>query len=536
MSIITSLLPTFGGILLNNILAKNLTKALFLIIIIGLLEIGLFLFNLIITKTSLLLQKKIILEIRKKSCRIVLNLKIEEIKSQGQGKFLNVIKGDSNRVVTYLNNIKDSIILVFSNIGSLFVIFFVNKIIGIYYFICTLLMLLIHYYGIKKSIYYQNLNLEQMDENSSLMHQVIKGVKDIKVLKLKNNFVKKTDNSFEEIANLEYKSKKYLNYTNKITTFLATVCTGGMLLVSLILIHYNLLASSSFLIIFMYRNKVFTFSDKFASLLNNFGQFNLSFERISSILDYKQENFGKKQMKNYKGSIKFNNVSFAYDKPTLKNISFQIKPKTFNCLVGKTGSGKSTIFALLSKMYDVNEGNIFLDKYNINDLTEENIRNNITLVTQQPFLFTMSIKENLEVINDDFDNIKRCCKLVGIDEKINSLELGYDTILNEDGDNLSGGERQKLAIARALLTNCKVILLDEITNNLDKPAREDIKKLIEKLKQKYTIIMITHDLDMVKSADQIIVLEKGKIKGIGKHKDLLKDSDVYQNLNKGKTV
>ena len=143
----------------------------------------------------------------------------------------------------------------------------------------------------------------------------------------------------------------------------------------------------------------------------------------------------------------------------------------------------------------------------------------------------MSIKENLSIIDDNFDNIKRAITFVGLDKKIESLENGYDTILNEDATNFSGGEKQRLAIARVLLTGTKVILLDEITNNLDIKSKKNILKLLKKLKKDYTIIMVTHDLDIIANSDRIIIISDCKIVGDGKHLDLIKTNTYYQKIS-----
>ncbi len=534
VAVMSSISPSIGGMLINHILESKFKTSILLVFLIGFLEMGIFFCNLLITKTYLVFQKKIVLGIRKKACNVVLNLKLSTIKDEGQGKFLNRIKDDSNYIATYLGYIKDSLVLVISNIGVLFVIFYLNKIIGLYYFVCTLVLLLIHFYGIKKSLYYKEENLNKLDYNASLLGQVIKGAKDIKVLKLKDNFKNKTDNSFEEIGALEYKSQMYIDYTNKLTRFLETVSTGGMLLLSVILIKNNLLLASTFIMIFMYRNRVFTFSNKMAQLINHFGKFNLSLQRIMTILDYQTEKFGNLEMKDYQGNITFKNVYFSYhDKFHLKNINFHIKAGEFVTIVGHTGSGKSTLFSLITKTDDVLKGSIFLDNYNINSLKEESIRESVSLVTQQPFIFNMSIKNNLAIIDDDFNKIKKVCALVGLSAKINSLKDGYDTIINEDAANLSGGEKQKLALARALLSNSKVILLDEVTNNLDPISKKDIEDIILKLKKDYTIIMITHDFHFNLIADKVMVLENGNLIAKGKHKKLLEENSTYKKLCRG---
>lgn len=534
-TVISIITPSLNGTIINKILNTNYNQAIIIAIIVGILQIFLMIFNLLTTKNYLLFRKKMILDIRKKICRSVLNLRLNEYQKKGQGNFLNKIKDDSSKITNYLNNIKDSILICLGNIGVLFLIFSLNKIIGTYYFICTVIIFLVRYYGIRKSLYYKEKNLEMLDENANLLGQIIKGARDIKILKLKNNFVEKTDNSFEQISNLEYKSSSYMDYSNKIAIFLESVFIGIMVLISVILIKNNLLSTEDFVVIFMYRGNVFNFSSKFATLMNQYGQFRLSLNRILSIMEYQRESFGNINIENCIGKIELKNVSFNYDdNKVLEQFNLRIKENTFVTIVGKSGVGKTTIFSLITKMLLPDKGNIYLDDININDLSEECIRKNISLVTQQPFLFNLSIKENLSIIDENFENIKSACKMVGLDEKIESLENGYDTILEEDATNLSGGEKQRLAIARAILTKTKVVLLDEITNNLDTESTLAIHNLIESMRHDYTIIMITHNLELSTSADRIIVLDNGNIVGDGTHKELLKENKYYQKLYRSK--
>jgi ABC-type bacteriocin/lantibiotic exporter with double-glycine peptidase domain len=534
-TIISIITPSFNGNIINKILNTDYNKAILLAIIVGVLQILLMICNLATTKNYLTFRKKLILNIRKKACRSVLNLSLNECQKKGQGNFLNKIKGDSSKITTYLNNIKDSVLVSLGNIGVLILIFSLNKIVGIYYFICTAIIFLVRYYGIKKSLYYREKNLEKLDENTNLLGQIVKGARDIKILKLKDTFTKKTDDSFDQIGNLEYKIDSYMDYSSKIAHFLESVFLGIMVLMSVILIKNNLLSTSDFVVIFMYRGNVFNFSSKFATLMNQYGQFSLSLNRILSIMDYQTETFGEKNMDTCLGRIELRNVTFSYDEVTvLNNFNLSIKENTFVSIVGKSGVGKTTIFSLLTKMILPDKGNIYLDDMDINDLSEECIRKNISLVTQQPFLFNLSIKENLSIIDDNFENIKSACKMVDLDKKIESLENGYDTVLEEDATNLSGGEKQRLAIARAILAKTKVILLDEITNNLDTESTNAIHTLIESMRKDYTIIMITHNLEISKSADRIIVLDNGKIVGDGIHKELLKENKHYQKLYRSK--
>ena len=183
-------------------------------------------------------------------------------------------------------------------------------------------------------------------------------------------------------------------------------------------------------------------------------------------------------------------------------------------------------------MYDIKDGEITIDGTNIKKLTKDTIRGNITIISQSPYIFNMSIKDNLRLVKQDItdEEIKEACKLACLDEFINNLTDGYDTIVGEGGINLSGGQRQRLAIARALVQKTEIILFDEATSALDNETQEKIQQAIENLQKNYTILIIAHRLSTVINSDRILFLEDGKIIAEGTHKDLLNSCEEYKNL------
>jgi ABC-type multidrug transport system fused ATPase/permease subunit len=239
-------------------------------------------------------------------------------------------------------------------------------------------------------------------------------------------------------------------------------------------------------------------------------------------------------MKKIKGDFELKNVSFAYNKKkkVLKNISFKVKHNQTVGFVGKSGSGKSTIFSLLAKLYDVSEGEILIDGVNINELDRDSIRGNISIITQSPYIFNASIRENLTLVKEGLtekDMIK-ACKMACLHDFVMSLPDGYDTLVGEGGMTLSGGQRQRLAIARALVQNTEIILFDEATSALDNETQESIQKAINNMKNKYTILIIAHRLSTIVNSDNIYVINNGKVEASGSHKELLKTNKYYKKL------
>ena len=183
-------------------------------------------------------------------------------------------------------------------------------------------------------------------------------------------------------------------------------------------------------------------------------------------------------------------------------------------------------------MYDINSGDITIDGISIKELDKDSIRGNITIISQNPYIFNMSIKENLRLVKENLtdEEMVEACKTACLDEFVNSLPEGYDTMIGEGGINLSGGERQRLAIARALVQKTEIILFDEATSALDNETQSSIKQAIDNMKNEYTILIIAHRLSTVINSNKILLVEDGTIVDEGTHEELLKNSKTYHQL------
>jgi ATP-binding cassette subfamily B protein len=265
----------------------------------------------------------------------------------------------------------------------------------------------------------------------------------------------------------------------------------------------------------------------------------VSIKRIFELLNnmnYPIEKFGKLDIKTIRGEIEFEKVCFNYGtkQKIINDISFTIKPNKKIAFVGKSGVGKTTLFNLLLKLYDPVSGRIKIDDMYLEDYSEETLRKHISVVRQTPFLFNMSLKENLLLANPQASNdeLIEACNSAQIHRHIISLPRGYDSIVGEGGINFSEGQKQRIAIARALLKKSKIILFDEATSALDNESQYAIKKSIDAVSKNHTIIIIAHRLFTVIDADEIIVFNRGKIVGIGTHVTLLNSNSIYKQLYK----
>ena len=262
--------------------------------------------------------------------------------------------------------------------------------------------------------------------------------------------------------------------------------------------------------------------------LTNIQTIFVAINRVFELFDFNSriEDTGKRELDFVPNNIEFKNVRFSYeeDKEILKGVSFEAKKGQTIAIVGNSGGGKSTIVNLLPRFYDVKQGGIYFDCVNIKDFSLNSLRNSISQVFQNNFLFSLSIKENILMGNPNAteQDLKRVIKAAHLDDFISSLENGIDTIVAEDGTSLSGGQQQRVAIARAMIKDAPIVVLDEATSALDNKSEQIVQKALDNLTKDKTVFVIAHRLSTIFNADKIVVLEDGNVVEIGTHNELLK--------------
>lgn len=255
---------------------------------------------------------------------------------------------------------------------------------------------------------------------------------------------------------------------------------------------------------------------------------------IEAILNARELNHVGKDKKLANYNIEFDKVDFSYekDKKVLDQLNLQINEGDVTALVGPSGSGKSTIAKLMVGFWDVDEGEIKIGGVSSKDISLKDLSNLISYVSQDNFLFDMSVRENIRIGNPKATDqeVEEMARKSGCEEFIESLENGYDTIVGEGGSHLSGGERQRISIARAMLKDSPIVILDEATSYIDPENESIIQEAISKLVENKTLIIIAHRLRTITNVDKIIVIEDGKVNSCGKHNELLKESELYQAM------
>lgn len=466
----------------------------------------------------------------------MLKLETKVIDDNGSGVFVQRLTNDVSLLSDEFSSINNYFGNIITNIGIFVAIFVINKWIFLYSVLYTILL----YYIFKKRNYLYNekkkIYKKESEITTGFIGELVRGIRDIKMLNSEKSFLNKMENNVVSLNNSAYDMNTVQRNYTLISGF--TYDFGDFILQFIIglSILYEKITIPNGIVLFNYSGRVIDLGRTLDSFSKEIKDFNLASERVFSIIDgddYKKEEFGSIHLKKVNGDFEFKNVSFAYDKnKVLRNLNFKINANETVAFVGKTGAGKTTIFSLLCKMYDNYEGEITIDNIDIKKLDKDSIRGNITIISQNPYIFHMSIKENLKLVKSNLTKKEmiEACKAASLHDFIMTLPKKYDTIIGEGGVNLSGGQKQRLAIARALVQKTEIILFDEATSALDNETQMHIQKAIENMKNEYTILIIAHRLSTIINADRILFLDNGKITASGTHKELLKNCPAYKNL------
>ena len=466
-----------------------------------------------------------------------LNLPAVAFEKYSSGEIINRITNDADslsfafgRLLNVFTSIlASSIVMVYVFINSFIVGLFISIMIGI-------LFVVIKIYNPKlKNIHKER--KEVQDKFTSLTTESIRGIREIKTLGIKNSLI----NSMSDIIKIIFKKSSdeidIQKRFNIITRFIKSVLEVGTFVICCVLLYKKVINLTFFIAMTYYVYRYMWLIENLNDFTQTYQKTIVSIGRVNDILEnrlYSDDKFGSIKLDNVNGVIEFKDVVFGYpdEDIVLKKFNMTINPHKKIAIVGKSGQGKSTLFNLITRIFDPIEGEILIDGVNTLDIDEESLRKNISIIRQEPFTFNRTIRENFELIdkNIKLKDIRKYAKMAYLDDYIMSLPKKYDTILGEGGVNLSGGQKQRLSIARALSKNSKIILFDEATSALDNLSQSYIKKVIDDLVSDHTVVIVAHRLSTIIDADIIYVVDKGKVVASGKHSELLKTNETYRNL------
>ncbi len=424
-------------------------------------------------------------------------------------------------------------------IGAMAIILYLNwKLTGLILLILPPLMIFARVFGKRLRIFSEKLQ-DQVAQAVVVLEEVASSIKIVKSFTRENyereRFKKEIETAFERAVD-----------KLKISSFFGPFILGLTFIVSAILIWYGgyqvmsgVTTPGELAAFFLYALIVAGPIGTFVRLYTQIQEASGAIRRVYEILDTAPAIDNPENpifLKNITGRIQFENVSFGYRQEfkILHNISFDVQPGQTVALVGPSGAGKSTVIKLLHRFFDVSQGSIRLDEHDIRSLDRKSFLNQIALVPQETLLFGGTVKENILYgkLDATDQELEDAARKANAHDFIVDLENGYETIVGEKGAKLSGGERQRIAIARAILKDPKILVLDEATSSLDNRSEALIQEAVEKLMEGRTTFIVAHRLSTIHKADQIIVLEKGRVVETGQHEKLMNNKNLYYNLYK----
>ena len=436
-----------------------------------------------------------------------------------------------------INSIKTLITSFTSALGLIFVLLYNSwelAVVGVFVLICAFLPMTFLRKKIKEV---SNKGTVVGGDITTAFNETYKGNKVISGYNLQNEEYTKVKDLIRETFNLQMSLTKRTGWLSPIMYIIASLGIAFVMLVGNKLIISGRLTTGSFAsfitsLLLLYK-PVKSLGQDLTGIQGIF----VAISRVFELFDFNSriEDNGTKELNYSPEEIEFKNVSFSYneEKEVLHNVSFKAKKGQTIAIVGNSGGGKSTIVNLLPRFYDVTKGEILFNNENIKDFTLKSLRDSVSQVFQDNFLFTGSIKENILIGKKDAtkEEIDRVIKASHLDEYVASLENGLDSRVGENGTSLSGGQRQRIAIARAMIKNAPIVVLDEATSALDNKSEKIVQKALDNLMQDKTVFVIAHRLSTIFNADKILVMENGKLVEEGTHEELLAIQDGrYKSL------
>ena len=540
LGIISFITPILTANLLAGLIYKDMYKvfayAIYVALAFSLQELLLYITEFVWNGK---VRPKLLYNVRHFVINNIFNLKMSVIDNYGNEAIETKINEEPLEMARVVNTTQKNIINVITKLGIVIYVVLTDWRIAIIYLIG---MLTVAYIDNRK-----HLALKSRDtkiSNSSLnsskyISEVVEGINDIKSLNIEetisSNLSTKLNNVVNNIAEKELFESGY----TRLEKIVLYSTMAFIIIMGICFLEEGTLTVVNLLVMYLYQNDIFSLMNEITTLRTTINEYNEITNKILKLEDntkYEKEVFGKKELKDVKGKINFNSVIFGYDKtkPILKNMNFEIKPGETVALVGSENCGKSTIIKLLMRKYDLINGSITIDDIPINELTKKSLRTNISIVKQDSYIFNMSIKDNLLLVKPNATNkeIDEACKKVDIYDYIMSLPKKYNTIIGTDGVNLSGSQKQKIAIARALLKDSKILIFDEATSMIDSHTQSEIHEAITKIYKDLTVIVISQRLSTIVDCDRILVIDQGRVVAEGKHKNLITNCKIYKNLFK----
>ncbi len=451
-----------------------------------------------------------------------------------KGKIVDTCSDDIRYLVDIVNAASEALMRIIQIIIIFIVFIYYNVYIGLFVILVDIIYIKLMNNNSKKVSKYYEGTRKYEDKIIDILNQMLANIKQIKSLNIMPNINKNLDKSRNKWRE-EYKNKRsYLYKRSCVIPYLVYVVKILLYIVLAYLVVEGNMSIDKLVLLIGYFELIVTCTDKLLAYLLELSNYEVRVNRIKTILDYKNgttSEFGIVDNDYINGLITFSNVSYKIkNKDILNKVTFKVYPNEITTIVGHSGSGKTTIINLLYRLNKLTDGRILIDNESIYNYTKKVYASNVSGVFQKSFIFNMSIRDNLGLVDNNLEHQMEACKRVGIHDYIMSLPKTYSTVISEESHIFSEGQIQLLSIARAILTKAEILLFDEVTSNIDQAYTSEIATLLKDLKDDHTILMITHKPEMMEIADKVIVLDKGKVICKGKNEEVYNKCLLYQDL------
>lgn len=477
-------------------------------------------------------------QIRKDLFENIQRLPLKYFDTNSSGDLMSRLTNDVDNInMTLSQSVTQFISGIINIVGMLIAMLLLSPSLTLVGLITTPLMFLITRFIMKKTQPFFIKRQKELGRLNGYIEEMVSGQKATLLFsqeeKVKSEFAKMNEELTKSAIVAEALSGwmgPIMNFINNLTYLVLAVCGGYFILTG-----KNITVGVVFSII-LYMRSFNRPINEMLNLANTIQSALAGAERVFEVMDeeYEKDEDGAIDIENIDGEVTLNNVEFSYvkDKKILKGISLKAHKGQTTAIVGPTGSGKTTIINLLNKFYNIDNGSITIDNKNINEFSMKSLRESIAIVLQDTYLFSTSVKENIRCgrLDASDEEIINAAKMAHAHHFIMQLPDGYDTVLSDNGSDLSQGQRQLLAIARAMLSKCSILILDEATSSIDTRTEIDIQKAMANLMKDKTTFIIAHRLSTIKNADEIIAIKDGEIIEKGTHDELLIKDGFYANL------
>ncbi len=456
---------------------------------------------------------------------------------ENSGKLLNRITRDPSSLSEVYQYLLTTFANIFRNVAVMFIIYTYNWKIALYITIGVSLTYILYYVKNRIRQNYRKVDFKIRDGITGISNETIRGAKDVKVLDMQNQLLDKYSAKIDEKNKNDIIRVKKVACIDIVSMVINVAVWVGFAALTVHELELGNVTVSAALVMYQYSNTIYGIIGNISGLVDYMNEKELISERVLELYDetiYPQEKYGTTHLDSVTGKMSIENLTFTYDgkENLFENFSVNFEENKLTAIVGKSGEGKTSISNILFHLYDWTDGSVKLDGVDIRELDKDSLKNNISVIIQQPYIFNMTIKENLLLAKKDAtdEELWNVLEKAQLKDYVESLEKKLDSVVGENGIQMSGGQKQRLSIARALLKNTKVIIFDEATSSLDNESQSKIQKVMEDLKGDHTLIVIAHRLSTIKDADKIVVLDNHQVSAEGTHEELMKVSNVYKSL------